>query len=399
MNTSKKTRDELIENIKELYKANKLYREYHMQLGGYGQIIYYCNKYFGSYKKAIEEICNVNYKKDIAKLGKYAFDTNIVIETLIKYKKDGYDISSSNMVLLDGGLVSAATKYFGSWTKLLIAANINPDDIVKDFKTATYLGRKFENIAIKLFKIIKPEWIKKKQFFTGKNYLYPDFIQQKYNTWIDIKLSSYSQSINSSIKKYEKYADRLLFIYLYGSKRKNTKKIKYVNIFDYENNNDIRIKNIFIELKTLMNHINDNNKEIIWYNGVWNEKKIIEEIKKLENDKLNKKWLSKNYITLYRNASKIFGSWESALIAADKNIKHCELQRKKYSRDELIIFIKNNFTLENKFLCDSYMKNNNSGIRSAAQHIFGSWRKAIEACGFDYDKVKNIRPKSYKKKV
>jgi hypothetical protein len=95
----------------------------------------------------------------------------------------------------------------------------------------------------------------------------------------------------------------------------------------------------------------------------------------------NVKYVRTTSGTLYRAAIKAYGSWESAIKACGLNYEDIVLCRVR-GKDEIIEYIR---LLPNKR--SKYNQNNNGYLYSAAVRMFGSWKAAIVAAGFDYNDI------------
>lgn len=115
------------------------------------------------------------------------------------------------------------------------------------------------------------------------------------------------------------------------------------------------------------------------------EEKVRNEIKALYNGSFKKPCnVAKEYPLLYLKARRLFGSWKKALEACGIDYEKAR-NHKKWSRVKVVEEI------------NKLHLNNGSGLRlnvlrrkgmicliSAAMYHFGSWRKAVESCGICY---------------
>lgn len=86
---------------------------------------------------------------------------------------------------------------------------------------------------------------------------------------------------------------------------------------------------------------------------------------------------------LYHTACKIFGSWRTAL--SECGIDYLEARNnEKWSKERILKAIRGMY-VQGKSLQPSRLRNNgNMKLLSAANYHFGSWRRAVESCGYEY---------------
>jgi hypothetical protein len=93
--------------------------------------------------------------------------------------------------------------------------------------------------------------------------------------------------------------------------------------------------------------------------------------------------IAKSYSSLYVKACKTFGSWRKALEACGIDYESSRNNR-KWTRERIIGEINK---LRNEGVClrpSVLRKNGMTTLVSAAEYHFGSWRRAVEHCGLDY---------------
>lgn len=131
----------------------------------------------------------------------------------------------------------------------------------------------------------------------------------------------------------------------------------------------------------------------------WSKEKIIDRILKLyELDvDLTCTRVKETDSALVGAATKYFGSWGDAIKAAgldySKIRQISEARRKdkvrKWTKEKVLQEIKS--VAENeKDLSNAFMKEKHPALVAAASNYFGSWKKALEKLGFDYDEVLRI---------
>jgi hypothetical protein len=126
------------------------------------------------------------------------------------------------------------------------------------------------------------------------------------------------------------------------------------------------------------------------YKTKWSNAKIIEEIKKLDEagEPLTVKHTSKNYSALYSAALRYFHIDYGAIRRASRR----EAIRKitKWNKKRVIQEIKK---IPKKDLWFIYKTN--VALHSAARREFGSWKKAVEAAGYDYEEINELADTTY----
>lgn len=119
--------------------------------------------------------------------------------------------------------------------------------------------------------------------------------------------------------------------------------------------------------------------------------KIKDEIKALYNGSLKKPHnVAKEYPTLYLRARKIFGSWKKALEACGINYEKAR-NHKKWSRIKVVEEINRLYLNGYSLRLKDLRRKGMICLISAAMYHFGSWRKAVESCGICYSFGKGKR--------
>lgn len=96
--------------------------------------------------------------------------------------------------------------------------------------------------------------------------------------------------------------------------------------------------------------------------------------------------------SLYVCACKLFGSWRKALEACGIDYESSRNYR-KWTKKRIVEEIKRLRTEGSSLRPSVLRKNGNTTLVSAAEYHFRSWRRAVEACGIDY--ASNIKKKTY----
>lgn len=118
----------------------------------------------------------------------------------------------------------------------------------------------------------------------------------------------------------------------------------------------------------------------------WTKSKISEEIKFLHQKgvPLNSSFIQKNHSGLMSGAKNEYGSWEKAIENAGLNYESIRLQRPPYSDDDILKEIQS--IGESDKLNAAYVRDNYS-IYSSAVNRFGTWENAVETAGFSYSNI------------
>jgi hypothetical protein len=93
--------------------------------------------------------------------------------------------------------------------------------------------------------------------------------------------------------------------------------------------------------------------------------------------------IAKSNSSLYVKACKAFGSWKKALEACGIDYESAR-NNKKWTRERIIGEIKRLRTEGASLRPSVLRKNGMTTLVSAAEYHFGSWRRAVEHCGLDY---------------
>jgi len=119
--------------------------------------------------------------------------------------------------------------------------------------------------------------------------------------------------------------------------------------------------------------------------------KMKKDIKALYNGSLKKPHnVAKEYPALYTKARKVFGSWKKALAACGIDYEKAR-NHKKWSRVKVVEEINRLYVNGYSLRLKDLRTNGTICLISAAMYHFGSWRKAIESCGLRYTTVTEKR--------
>jgi phosphoesterase RecJ-like protein len=118
----------------------------------------------------------------------------------------------------------------------------------------------------------------------------------------------------------------------------------------------------------------------------WTKDEIIKALKSLPEEDLVEKHFRKKHGALYNACIKVFGSRKKALIASGIDYEST-LQYIPWTRERIISSIQI-FHLKKLPLNFKYISTYHSRLKRRAEKFFGSWGKAVEAAGLDYDEIK-----------
>jgi hypothetical protein len=108
------------------------------------------------------------------------------------------------------------------------------------------------------------------------------------------------------------------------------------------------------------------------------------EIKALYNGSVKKPHnVAKEYPTLYIRARKVFGSWKKALEACGIDYEKAR-NHKKWSRAKVVEEINRLHLSGDNLRLKDLRRKGMVCLISAAMYHFGSWRRAVESCGICY---------------
>lgn len=231
-------------------------------------------------------------------------------------------------------LYARARRYFGSWLNAITVAGIHPSQVYKRWdKSYGFKGR-------------KPLSESKKRERAND-------LLQKISRWhIEGKLD---------YRRRRKF-DYLVWFYFGGWRE--VYKLLGLKTFDKKNGRHAQIRT---------------------------RENIIEEIQNLRKmgAPLNYKFMYKTQRALLKAAEKKFrGSWSTAVRAAVPEIDYSKVRLIKERSKENIVAEILSLHCKGAPLNNSDMRKNHLALLSSAEKIFGSWQRAVEETGLDYDKIK-----------
>ena len=359
---------------------------------------------FGGWKNAIKDagldydkILKEAERKRIEKSKKWS--KNKIIEKIQELHKKGEDLSYNNMKVKNPTLVSAAIskKYFGSWENAIQSAGLDYNKIRREERWSK------EKVLGKILQLRQ----------AGEN-LNARYINDNYPSlhWAAGKyFGSWGNAVNEAGLDYEainlyskwskqKIIDEILKLYESGEKLNHA----HVNKIYPALTAAVLNKNYFGSWKKAVEAAGldyDGIREAIGIKKTeeWSKEKIVDEILELYNsgDDLNANNMRKVNIALYGAAvnKRYFGSWEKAIETA--GLDYDEIRRyQQWNKQKIIDEI---LRLHKAGEDLSYMniRKDYRALISAAFNYFGNWENAISASGLNYEKIRlDYQTEAYK---
>lgn len=125
--------------------------------------------------------------------------------------------------------------------------------------------------------------------------------------------------------------------------------------------------------------------------GYWNHAEVIKRLRQLNErgESLNTLNLEHNHPRLWNAARRFFGTIEKSIEAA--GYKYSDIRKRDEWSEEKIIEEIQGLRSQKLDLSQVSVAEINSKLLAAGQKFFGSWSKAVEAAGIDYQKVRKRR--------
>lgn len=123
----------------------------------------------------------------------------------------------------------------------------------------------------------------------------------------------------------------------------------------------------------------------------WSHQTVLAKIEELEsrNVPLSAAYICKNYPALYGAALRYFGGWKQAILASGRDYDFITRYRRR-SKEEILAKVRSLFA-NGEQLYSWYMRHQYPQLLDAGCHVFGSWKKTIEAAGIDYNLIRRYR--------
>ncbi len=257
-----------------------------------------------------------------------SWDRDKVIEVILERHANGLPLNSNFQQLHNASLYCAATNYCGSWRKAIEDAGLKYDD-VKIKKRAT------------------PKW--------GKEKVVKTILNRKIE---DLPLNSNFVQLNEQLL----YAAACKYF-------KGWRQAIEASGLDYN-----QIRKVFLR--------------------TWSKKAIVAEIKRRKRKGLsvNGETVSSEDRGLYNAARRHFGigGWKKALLFAGINPKDIDPNR-KWTKRRILSRIRKLHRAGLPVYGYALIKSGQQNLVAGAEKYFGSWRKAIEAAGLQWKKVRGVK--------
>lgn len=123
--------------------------------------------------------------------------------------------------------------------------------------------------------------------------------------------------------------------------------------------------------------------------GYWSFSRVISEIQRLKacGEDISSHFCLMNRGKLYTAAIRFYGSWEAAVSAAGIAYGGVRKQREPFTKATLLLALRN-LNEEGLPLAASSVRTYDGSIFHASRRLFGSYRRAIEALGLNYDQIR-----------
>jgi hypothetical protein len=156
-----------------------------------------------------------------------------IIDRILELYELKEDLSYRSMQISHPALQASACRYFGRWKNAIEASSLDYEKIRKDVRKEIYRGILFEKYVRRIFNIMEIK-VLKKSFKFEEETVKPDFVVINTGLWIDAKLGSWTGGIENTARKYLKYVDKLVIIYLIGKPRKwHNDKVVFKSVKEY----------------------------------------------------------------------------------------------------------------------------------------------------------------------
>jgi hypothetical protein len=136
-------------------------------------------------------------------------------------------------------------------------------------------------------------------------------------------------------------------------------------------------------------------EDVIIMGNKWSREIIQDEIHNIYDSKssLNGNEVSNIHSNLYKAGSRYFGSWENAVNSTGLDYNSF-MNNKKWDKETIIseIKLRNSLGLS---LQSTIVNKEDKKLFGSVRLYFGSWENAITEAGFDYNKIREVKPIGY----
>ena len=350
-----------------------------------------CGKRFSTHAYRIRTFCSMECYRVFSHLASWNKDK--IIQTITALGQNLSDLNAAYVRDTHGKLFKAAINHFGSWEVAVSSSGIQYESIRGDRKRASYKGLILQNIVKALYKEAKINVKEKPYLKCEQEACIPDFVEVDENKWVDVKLHSFSSGIDKTIRKYSKYTNDLIILYLLGpSREEDFTNVHFINIRDYfpsMHKQSVQNSKIRKELDTICKHYASYPWKLERMSRIWSKKKIKLKIRELHKNQisLNNLSMKKYNNDLFMAAIKSFKSWEEAVKSSGFDYDTIRKKRPKWTRDDILDSIKE---LEKSGADLNYADLSKIGknkLYHAGCRLFGNWSFALSEAGVDLKKV------------
>ena len=363
----------------------------------YNSLYNAARRQFGSWKNAIEaagldydKIKELAVSKRIEKVSKWSKQR--IIDEILEMKASKENLNASYAHKYHIALYSAAVKYFGSWKSAVIVAGLNYDKINLYADRARWSKEKVINKILELNE--KGESLNLKYVETNYSSL-PSAAFRCFGGW--------KSAIKAAGLDYDKILEEAERKRIEKSKKWSKAKIIEKIQELYKKGDDLSHEKIKSNNSALVSaarrHFGSWENAIqsagVDYNKIrreerWSKEKILGKIRQihLAGKDLSAKYSHDNYSSLHWAAGKYFGSWGNAITEAGLDYETINLYS-KWSKQKIIDKILELYESGEK-LNHAHVNKIYPALTAAAlnKNHFGSWRKAVEAAGLDYEEIR-----------
>lgn len=381
------TLESIQKTIRQLYAKGKDLSYAGMKGSKYASMVNAASRMFNGWPNALASV-GIDYSLVAKK--RRPWTKKEIISTIRELIAKEIDVS---FVGLKGskymGMVQMARKkeFWGSWGRAIDEAGYDYALIRKNRNTESERGlalqRVFEEVVKVLGLSLEPQI---KGFKFDDDLCIPDFVDIASSCWIDIKISSMSGGIDSTVKKYLKYVDELWIYYLLGPDREwPDKRVHFKSIKDFFP----KLKQIHREdLIEKFNKIAKSDADSIVFDTwakKWDKNTVLSTIRERYKKGLpvTSNAIQDKQIGLYKAAMRYYKkSWPSFLEAAGINydeVNDFEEWTPERVKADILSLYNAGKDLSHTGIHRTYPK-----LLWAATRHFKKWKFAVEACGIDY---------------
>lgn len=330
-------------------------------------------RYFGSYRKALEA-AGRNWKEIFSRKDDYWTKEKIIRE--IQGLKPS-QLKYSSIKKIRGDLLKAGINYLGSWEKAVGAAGYDYSKIRE-----------------------REKWSKEKVLnrlkSMDKDSLSSHHMQKKHKALFNATLQyfgTYKKAVEAAgydydaIRRVQQWTPQKVLEQIKVMPKRDLQAdvVAFKKRKEYRGLRDAARLYFGSWKKAVMRAGIDYYGEITKLKrGYWTKKIVLKKVRELPEEQLT---ASQAPGGLHSIAMKLYGSWDKALEAAGYNPEVIRLHH--YRTDEEILKIIRKWGGKNLLLIrDSNFQALNPDIYGVARDRFRSWKAAVEAAGFNYDKIK-----------